>query len=238
MDNKALEIYFTMKRFLHCIFLLLIAAFASAQEEKHPSPTIVSVDEVINPHTANAEDYVSDMAQVFEPAMESEVNGLCKRLDTDAKIQTLIVTVPSIGDEDSFDYSMDLFHRIGVGDKNTDRGLLILVAVADHRWEIRTGYGLEGQFPDAICSYVGREKMVPQFRENNYAEGIRDAMTYFLELATNENALAELNAELEHQKLLKEDEKYKHNRPCQAVALPGRRADVLRLHAGTNRQEP
>ena len=205
MDNKASEIYFTMKRFLHCIFLLLIAAFASAQEEKHPSPTIVSVDEVINPHTANAEDYVSDMAQVFEPAMESEVNGLCKRLDTDAKIQTLIVTVPSIGDEDPFEYSMALFKRIGVGDKDTNRGLLILVAVADHRWEIRTGYGLEGQFPDAICSYVGREKMVPQFREDKYAEGIRDAMTYFLELAVNENALAELNAELEHQKKLKEE---------------------------------
>ena len=167
-----------MKKLLHCIFLLAVAAFASAQEEKHPSPTIVSVDEVINPHTANAEDYVSDMAQVFEPAMESEVNGLCKRLDTDAKIQTLIVTVPSIGDEDPFDYSMDLFQRIGVGDKKTDRGLLILVAVSDHKWEIRTGYGLEGQFTDAICSYVGRNKMVPKFRDEDYAGGIIDAVEF------------------------------------------------------------
>lgn len=203
-----------MKKLLHCIFLLAVAAFASAQDEnddgyadeKHPSPTVVTVDEVINPHTANAEDYVSDMAQVFEPAMENEVNGLCKRLDTDAKIQTLIVTVPSIGDEDPFDYSVALFQRIGVGDKNTNRGLLILVSVADHYWQIRTGYGLEGQFPDAICSYVGREKMVPQFKEDRYAEGIRDAMTYFLELATNEQALTELKMEMENQKKLQEEQ--------------------------------
>lgn len=204
-----------MKRRIFTMFILLaVAVFASAQDEyddgyadeKHPSPTVVTVDEVINPHTANAEDYVSDMAQVFEPAMENEVNGLCKRLDTDAKIQTLIVTVPSIGEENPFDYSVALFQRIGVGDKNTNRGLLILVAVADHSWEIRTGYGLEGQFPDAICSYVGREKMVPQFKEDRYAEGIRDAMTYFLELATNEQALTELNMELENQKKLREEQ--------------------------------
>ena len=180
--------------------MLAVAVFASAQDEyddgyadeKHPSPTVVTVDEVINPHTANAEDYVSDMAQVFDPVMEHGVNDLCKHLDSEAKIQTLIVTVPSIGDEDPFQYSVDLFQRIGVGDKNTNRGLLILVAVADHYWEIRTGYGLEGQFPDAICSYVGREKMVPQFKEDRYAEGIRDAVTYFMELATNEQAMTEL----------------------------------------------
>lgn len=194
--------------------LLAVAAFASAQDEnddgyadeKHPSPTVVTVDEVINPHTANAEDYVSDMAHVFDPVMEHGVNDLCRLLDSEAKIQTLIVTVPSIGDEDPVDYSIALFQRIGVGDKNTNRGLLILVSVADHYWQIRTGYGLEGQFPDAICSYVGREKMVPQFKENRYAEGIRDAMTYFMELATNEQAMTELKMEMENQKKLQEEQ--------------------------------
>lgn len=203
-----------MKKLLHCIFLLAVAVFASAQDEyddgyadeKHPSPTVVTVDEVINPHTANAEDYVSDMAHVFDPVMEHGVNDLCRLLDSEVKIQTLIVTVPSIGDWDPVDYSIALFQRIGVGDKNTNRGLLILVSVADHYWQIRTGYGLEGQFPDAICSYVGREKMVPQFKENRYAEGIRDAMTYFMELATNEQAMTELKMEMENQKKLQEEQ--------------------------------
>ncbi len=201
-----------MKKLLYTVFSLLFAVFAVAQDEyddgyadeKRQEPVVVSVNEVINPHTADAYDYVSDMAGVFTSEQESQINALCLRMDNEAKIQTLVVTVPSIGYEDPFQYSVDLFQRIGVGDKNTNRGLLIFVAVSDHKWEIRTGYGLEGQFPDAICSYVGRNKMVPKFRQEDYAGGLIDAVDYFTTLSTNEKALEELNMELENQAKLAE----------------------------------
>lgn len=175
-----------MKKIFHCISFLLFAVMASAQ--------IVRVDEVINPHTANAADYVSDMASVFTPLQEDSVNKLCLRIEKEADIQMLIVTVPSIGDEDAFHYSLDLFQRIGVGKKETNRGMLIFVAASDHKWQIRTGYGLEGQFPDAICSQIGRYKMVPKFKNNDYAGGITDAVNFVLTLATSDDAVAELRA--------------------------------------------
>ncbi len=196
-----------MTRTLKTVFCLLaffaLAPFSYAQESEddyaeEPAVRVVSVEDVINPHTADASDYVSDMAGVFTPEQESQANALCLRMDSVAKIQTLVVTVPSIGYEDPFQYSVDLFQRIGVGDKKTDRGLLILVAVSDHKWEIRTGYGLEGQFTDAICSYVGRNKMVPKFRDEDYAGGIIDAVEYFTTLSTDEKALEELNLELKN----------------------------------------
>lgn len=187
-----------MKKICIALCFSFCSLFTSAQ--------IVRVEDVINPHTANAADYVSDMAGVFTALQEDSVNKLCLRIEKEADIQMLVVIVPSIGAEDPFHYSMDLFQRIGVGKKETNRGMLILVAVSDHKWEIRTGYGLEGQFPDAICSYVGREKMVPQFKEDRYAEGIRDAVTYFMELATNEQAMTELKMELENQKKLQEEQ--------------------------------
>lgn len=178
-----------MKKILHCIIFLLFAVMASAQ--------IVRVEDVINPHTANAADYVSDMAHVFTALQEDSVNTLCLRLEKEADIEMLIVTVPSIGSADPFNYSMELFQRIGVGKKETNRGMLILVAVNDHRGEIRTGYGIEGSFPDAICSQISRSKMVPKFKKDDYAGGITDAVAYILELATSEDALAELKEEVE-----------------------------------------
>ena len=175
-----------MKKFYIALCFAFCSLLASAQ--------IVRVEDVINPHTANAADYVSDMAGVFTALQEDSVNKLCLRIEKEADIQMLVVTVPSIGAEDPFHYSMDLFQRIGVGKKETNRGMLILVAVSDHKWEIRTGYGLEGQFPDAICSQIGRLKMVPKFRENDYAGGITDAVNCILTLATSDDAVAELRA--------------------------------------------
>lgn len=193
-----------MKKLTLIIGIFLIAVGVAVAQDDEPVSSVVTVDQVINPHTADAMDYVSDMAKVFTYPQENYVNMLCLRMDREAKIQTLVVTVPSIGDADPFQYSVDLFQRIGVGDKNTNRGLLILVAVNDHKWEIRTGYGIEGQFTDAICSYVGRNKMVPKFKEEDYAGGIKDAVDYFMTLATNEKALEELNMELENQAKLQE----------------------------------
>ena len=194
-----------MPRTLKTVFCFLsffaLAPFSYAQESDdytdEPAVRVVSVDEVINPHTANAADYVSDMAHVFTAMQEDSVNKICLRIEKEADIEMLIVTVPSIGAEDPFHYSLELFQRIGVGKKETNRGMLILVAVSDHKWEIRTGYGLEGQFPDAICSQIGRLKMVPKFKENDYAGGITDAVNFVLTLATSDDALAELRAEQE-----------------------------------------
>lgn len=179
---------------------LVLVSYAQESDREYGKSSdlgVVNVKDVINPHTANAADYVSDMAGVFTATQENSVNKLCQRIEKEADIEMLVVTVPSIGNADPFQYSMDLFQRIGVGKKETNRGMLILVAVNDHKGEIRTGYGLEGRFPDAVCSQISRSKMVPKFRENDYAGGIKDAVEYILALSTSDDALAELHSEME-----------------------------------------
>ncbi len=178
-----------MKR--HCIsFIVFLFALTTWAQ-------VVSVNEVINPHVASVDDYVSDMAKVFTPAEEAQVNKLCKQIENKADIQMLVVTVPSIGDRDPFQYSVDLFQRIGVGGKESNRGILILLSVQEKKWQIRTGYGVEGRFTDAICSQIGRNKMVPEFKKGNYSKGLTDAVGYILILATSDDAMAELKGETE-----------------------------------------
>jgi uncharacterized protein len=60
-----------------------------------------------------------------------------------------------------------LFDKFKIGAKGTDRGVLILLAVDDHKRFIEVGYGLEGILPDGKLGDIGRE-MVPDLRANDY----------------------------------------------------------------------
>jgi uncharacterized protein len=63
-----------------------------------------------------------------------------------------------------------------IGQKGTDRGLLIFLAVDDHKRQIITGYGLEGILPDGKVGDIGRE-MVPDLRANDYDGAVTLAVT-------------------------------------------------------------
>ena len=53
------------------------------------------------------------------------------------------------------------------GRKGSDRGVLVLLAVNDHKYRIEVGYGLEGILPDGKVGDIGRA-MVPDLRANDF----------------------------------------------------------------------
>ncbi|MFM8914515.1 MAG: TPM domain-containing protein, partial [Flammeovirgaceae bacterium] len=57
-----------------------------------------------------------------------------------------------------------------------DNGVLILVAVDDHKMRIEVGQGLEGALTDALCNRIIRNEMAPAFRQNDFDAGITAAV--------------------------------------------------------------
>lgn len=113
-------------------------------------------------------DYVSDYAHVLSPEAIARVDSLCAQLDhSAANAQVFVVTIHTLDGDDSADFATRLFEKWTIGTKGVDRGLLILLAVDDHRRSIKTGYGLEGILPDAKTGDVGRA-MVPYLRANDF----------------------------------------------------------------------
>lgn len=60
----------------------------------------------------------------------------------------------------------------GIGDRDTDAGVLVLLAVDDREVWIEVGYGLEGAITDGFAGSTSRNVMVPFFREGRYGEGL------------------------------------------------------------------
>src|ERR1700746_1924075 len=112
-------------------------------------------------------DYVNDFAHVLQQSTIAQLDSVCELIDQKAHAQIAVVTINSLDGSDIESYAVDLFHKWGVGSKAANRGVLILLAVKDHRYRIEVGYGLEPILPDGKVGGIGREA-APLLRQNDY----------------------------------------------------------------------
>jgi uncharacterized protein len=113
-------------------------------------------------------DYVNDFAHVLSPEAITRLDSICAQLDhSQANAQIAVVTVHDLNGDDAADYADQLETKWKMGRKGSDRGALVLLAVADHKYRIEVGYGLEGILPDGKVGDIGRE-MVPDLRAGDY----------------------------------------------------------------------
>jgi uncharacterized protein len=119
------------------------------------------------PSQLKPQGYVNDFAGVIDPGTREKLTALCQEVDQKAGAQIAVVTVRSTGGDPIDEFSIDLAQGWGIGPKQKDRGVMILLAVNDHRYRFEVGYGLEGILPDGLVGRFGREA-VPLLREGNY----------------------------------------------------------------------
>ena len=117
-------------------------------------------------------DYVSDYAHVLSPQTVAQLDSICSQLDhSKANAQVAIVTVRNLDGDDAADFANGLEDAWKIGRKGSDRGILYLLAVDDHKYRIDVGYGLEGILNDAKIGDIGRA-MVPYLRAADYDSAV------------------------------------------------------------------
>jgi uncharacterized protein len=113
-------------------------------------------------------DYVSDFAHVLSPEAITRLDSICSQLDhSAANAQVAVVTVHDLDGDDAADFANQLEDHWKMGNKGLNRYVTVLLAVADHKYRIEVGYGLEGILPDGKTGDIGRE-MVPDLRASDY----------------------------------------------------------------------
>ena len=115
---------------------------------------------------------IVDQAGLLTASENQAISQKVLQLHQTAKAQVGIIIVPTTGQEDIFSYSMRVADQWKLGTAKQDNGLLMAIAVNDHRIQILSGYGLEGVLPDVVLSRIIRNTITPYFKQNQYAEGI------------------------------------------------------------------
>src|SRR5580704_3958891 len=102
---------------------------------------------------------------------KEKLTALCAEVDQKTKAQIAVVTVSSLEGEPVEQFSIDLATAWGIGPKQKDRGVLILLAPNDHKDRVEVGYGLEAILPDGKVGGFLREA-VPLLRQNDYSGAV------------------------------------------------------------------
>jgi uncharacterized protein len=139
------------------VFLLVCCGLRAEQVAKLPPPS----------------NYVNDFAHVLSPQVTDQTNTLCLQLQQRAHAQLFVVTIKSLEEEPIDQFANDLFHKWGIGDKATNRGILLLLVTEDHRGRIEVGLGLEGVVTDSIAGRIGRG-LRPAIQSNDFNTAVAE----------------------------------------------------------------
>lgn len=120
--------------------------------------------------------FVTDQANIFSEAEEASLEAKVQLIEDKTTAEVGILTVPTTEGEDIASLAFEVGNTWGVGKKENDNGLVILIAVDDRAWFMAAGYGLEGALPDAITKRIAENQFPTYFREGQYAEGVLAAL--------------------------------------------------------------
>lgn len=132
---------------------------------------------------------VVDAAEIIPDDREAALTEKLAAVEADTSRQFVIATVPSLEGYDIADYGYRLGRAWGIGQKDANNGLILLVAPNDRKVRIEVGYGLEPIMTDALSSVIINTQIVPRFRDGDFPGGIEagaDAIIEQLKLPPEE----------------------------------------------------
>ena len=115
---------------------------------------------------------VVDLAHVLPPNMVESLTARLKAHEETTSNQVTVLVLPSLEGEPLESYSHRVATTWKLGQKGTDNGVLLLVAMKERKIRIEVGYGLEGALTDARSAQIIRGEIVPRFRAGDAPGGV------------------------------------------------------------------
>ena len=160
-------------KFLSSLLLILLLSFNSVS-------SVISI-----PNQTNLK-YLNDYVGVINEPQKGNILGIGRELELKTGAQATIVIINSTNGTPIENYSLELFRNWGIGQKNKDNGLLILISIDDKTWRVEVGRGLEGAIPDALSNRVMETLGKPSFLEGNYSQGLMNSYSTFCDIIAKE----------------------------------------------------
>lgn len=132
----------------------------------------------------------STLVTDFTNTLSAEEKGLLEQklvtFNDSTSTQIAVVIMQSTGFYDISEYAVQLYNKWGIGQKDKNNGVLILIAKEDRKVFICTGYGIEGVLPDALCKRVVDKDIVPNFKTGSYYDGIEAGTNTIMSIVKGE----------------------------------------------------
>jgi uncharacterized protein len=129
------------------------------------------------PPVPKLEGPVNDYAHVLSPADQSRLSDFLTDQESKTSNQIVVLTIPSLNGDDLEDFSLRVARDWNLGQKDKKNGVLVLVAVNDHKIRIEVNGGLQGVLTDALATQIIRNEIAPHFKADDYFGGLMAGVT-------------------------------------------------------------
>ena len=137
--------------------------------------------------------WVNDYTGLLTTEQVNSLNNKIANFEKKTDIELTFAIVPTLEDRDIESYANELFKKWGVGKKDRNNGLLVVIAPNERKWRVEVGYGLEAYLTDYQSQELAEGNFKPNFRAGDYFSGIDgfvDATTKHLGSSTWEDRMA------------------------------------------------
>lgn len=115
--------------------------------------------------------YYLDTANVLSTEAEGTIY-FCNQMLYDAcGGQIVVAALDSIGGEDIYEYSFELFNDWGIGSAEENNGFLLLMTIEEDNYYALTGSGVEGIFSSSELKELFDDYLEADFARKNYEAG-------------------------------------------------------------------
>ena len=119
---------------------------------------------------------VVDEVGLLSPNVKTDLTNILKDEEEKTSNQIVVVILKSLKGYSIEDVGLELGRYWKIGQKGTNNGILLLVAMDDRKMRIEVGYGLEGALTDAISKEIIEYTLKPNFKAQQYELGILKAV--------------------------------------------------------------
>lgn len=173
---------------------LLIACMIGMMSTGMSAQIAYRVEDVPNVQLIDSTRFVTDPGDIIDEADEAALNHRLAVFRDSLQVEIAVVVLPAY-DDDAYgsarEFAHELFNTWGIGDRETNRGLLIQLITCDEQREItfETGYGLEGELTDGLCKLIQTRHMIPLMKNGDYGLGLLAGLEEVRKALTNESTL-------------------------------------------------
>lgn len=170
-----------MKFFIPLLVLLFFSVCVSAQVEK------------IIPQKPNPPKLVNDYTNTLKPEEVQALENKLVAYNDSTSNQIAVVIIKTIGNYSDEQVALGILRNWGVGNKDKNNGIVVLVVKDDKKIRIEVGYGLEGAVPDVTSKSIIDNDLTPNFKEGNYYRGLDEATNSIMKASAGEYKVSEAN---------------------------------------------
>ena len=117
-------------------------------------------------------DNISDFAGIIDPEYIGRIDKAIKNIENKTTIEIAIITIDSLEGRPIDELALQLFNKFGIGKKNDNNGILLLISKEDNQDRIEIGRGLEEVIGNIFLRDLQDVFVLPNFKNKKFGPGI------------------------------------------------------------------